>query len=158
VLCLIDDDLTGSGNETGAKARKSGNRRGAIRLRVRSDNDRASLLRLTADLMREFGECFPECNGDGEMAKLLQPILIACYEGRTLTADAAIAESGLGKPRARASLNRLIEAGLVVVGDRCRMNGKAIKPLMLAQPAAQRGRDLLDRYYARLDWVVSGSA
>jgi hypothetical protein len=92
------------------------------------------------------------------MAQLLQPILIACYEGRVLTADAAIAESGLSLRYARASLDRLIEAGLVVLGDRRRINGKTLKPLMLAQPAAQRGRELLDRYYARLDWVMSGSA
>ncbi len=156
VLCWVDDDQAGSGFEVTAAPRKNGSRRHGLRLRVRSDAERANLLRETGSVAQMLDECFPECGGDLGLARALQPIILASYEGRKIDAEGIVAESGLSAERARASLSRLLDLGLVTA-QREAATGATRLAIVLAEATAARSRAVVDRLYEKLAVIINGA-
>jgi DNA-binding transcriptional ArsR family regulator len=150
---FIDDDLAGSGMELRDHGVKLGQRRHALRLRVLSDEDRATLLRLIDEIPATIGECVPGCSGDPAMAALFVQLVRALYEGDPLTLSAIAARSLLSPEAALAKLERLEASGLVRLSpSSTRDNAPLISPTPLLRAY---GDDVLDRLYYAFSQALS---
>jgi DNA-binding transcriptional ArsR family regulator len=141
----IDDDLAGSGMELRENGVKQAQRRHATRLRLLSDGDRATLLRVIDDIPRVMGECIPECANDPAAAALAIQLIRALYEGSSPTVAAITTRSLLPPAVVLSQLERLEASGLVRLSPRSsRHDTRSVLPT----PALRAyGDDVLDRLY-----------
>ncbi len=144
----VDDDLAGSGRELKESSTKLPQRRQALRLRVRSDHDRAVLLRIIHDIPAMVAECIPQCADDPVQAALSLQLVHALYEGRSVTVDTLAARTALSPADVLGRLERLQASGMVLLTAATRGEGtRRARPT----PALRRaGDEALERLYYAL--------
>jgi hypothetical protein len=141
----VDDDLAGSGMELRADRLKQPQRRNALRLRVLSDGDRATLLRLINEVPTVVGECIPECAGDPASAAVSLQLILALYADSPLTVESIAARSMLSAEIVEDRLERLDASGLVRLSPRSEHNDtRWVSPTPMLRAY---GDDVLDRLY-----------
>lgn len=153
-LDYIDDDLTGSGREAREDVAKLPQRRQALRLRVRSDRDRAGLLRVIDEIPSVVAECIPQCADDPAKAALLMQLIQALYEGRPQTVRALAARSGLTAQMALRKLEQLEASGLVRLAHGASPRGE--RWVMPTASLRACGDEVLERLYYAFTVALNG--